>query len=294
MPLAGLHTHISSARDLVRAKLLWRFEFLGRRTPFSWRERIEYVTPFGGARSVTDLFMRRVRRAPDGAEYFDINGTKLFFRPDHQVASDADVLRGISLILEEAYVRPPDFFSPHVRIRPGDVVFDLGANVGTSAMLFSPLAGPTGHVFSFEPVFHQVLQRNLEENGIRNVTVVPSGVADRTGEIEFTITDAGIDSRIATGRARGRNEAMPVIALDDFVAARGLERVDFIKMDIEGAEELAIRGAFDLIARCRPRWSIASYHTDPTGEKQHPKLVRLLREQGYRVDEAGQSHIYAY
>jgi len=82
--------------------------------------------------------------------------------------------------------------------------------------------------------------------------------------------------------------------VDRFVEERGLAQVDFIKCDIEGAEELAIRGAEKTIERFRPKWTISSYHTDPSGDAQHPKLVSLLTELGYTVRTVGGHHIYAH
>ena len=141
-----------------------------------------------------------------------------------------------------------------------------------------------------------MLSRNLRENGIRNVEVVPAGVAEEAGELSFAVTDAGIDSRVVGNSGLGvhRDRTCQVVSLDGWIAQRNLARVDFVKMDIEGAEESAIRGGSETISRFRPKWSIASYHTDPTGEKQHPKLVRLLSSLGYRTHERGSKRIYAY
>ena len=65
-------------------------------------------------------------------------------------------------------------------------------------------------------------------------------------------------------------------------------------MDIEGAEELAIRGAEEVIRRFRPRWSISSYHHDMTGDRQHPKLIALLKAAGYKIHDINYFHIFAY
>lgn len=263
----------------------------------SLRERLALIQPFGARRAIEDfLLLKRLRRAPDGQQYFDLGDRKIFFRPEHATTNESEVLEGILLILKEAYVFPPEFFSPEVQIAPGDTVFDVGGNVGTSALLFSRLTGPGGRVFSFEPVFHRALQRNLGENGVENVRVVPQGVSDAPGRVEFTVTDQGINSRIASPAFGGdaATVEMELTTLDHFAEREGLDRVNFIKMDIEGAEELALRGAPKIVERFRPRWSIASYHTDPQGDKQHPKLVRLLREAGYEVREDGNQHIYAW
>jgi FkbM family methyltransferase len=262
---------------------------------FTFRERFWHVASAGRNPNVNELLLKRLRSA-NGTEYFDIGGSKIFFRPGFPVADDREPLLGALTILRESFVDPPTFFCDEVQLRPGDVAFDLGGNVGTSALVFSREVGPEGRVFSFEPVFHEVLRRNMRENGIANVTVVPEGVSDRSGELEFAITERGIDSRIDPDGVGSIRKMIPVTTLDDFCAREAIERIDFIKMDIEGAEELALRGAGEVIRRFRPRWSIASYHTDRGfgGEPQHPKLVALLKEYGYELHEIPGHHIYAW
>ena len=258
-------------------------------------ERLRLVAPFGGGRpGLEHLLRRRLRTAPDGAPYFDLGGTRLFFRPDHAVHDEAEVLRGALVILREAYVDAPEFFRGPVRIAPGDVVLDLGGNLGTSAMRFASLAAPAGRVWSFEPIYHRLLRRNVEENGVQGVEVVAAGAGETSGEAVFAVTDVGIDSRLARPTHGGLKVRVPMVAIDDWVEREKLARVDFVKMDIEGAEELALRGAARTIARFRPKLTIASYHTDPEGDAQHPKLLRLLREWGYRIEERPGRHLGAW
>jgi FkbM family methyltransferase len=241
--------------------------------------------------------MARLRKADDGQPYFDVDGYRIFFcRRGAGSDDETAALRGALIILREAFIDPPDFFSETVTIKPGDTVLDLGGNVGTSALLFSKLVGDSGRVFSFEPVSHDVLARNLRENRVQNTEAVPLGVADRSGDAVFKITGIGIDARLApaNGAFAGDDKPLPLTTLDEFSIERGLDRVDFIKMDIEGAEELALRGGKDVLRRFRPKLSIASYHTDPVGDKQHRKLVRLLKDLGYRIKEVGEHRIYGW
>jgi len=73
-----------------------------------------------------------------------------------------------------------------------------------------------------------------------------------------------------------------------------LERIDFIKIDIEGAEELAIKGAEKIIKEFRPKWSISSYHIDFNNEPQHQKLVNLMLKHGYKIKQVSKKHIFAW
>lgn len=274
----------------------WRFLSRSKRASLSKAEMTALVWPWSEPRRISDLLRKRIRRAPDGEEFFDIGGHRIFFRNDQSGDRSAESLCGAVTIVEEAYFGRVEFFSKEVVIEAGDTVFDLGGNIGTSAMLFSEKVGAEGQVFSFEPIFHTCIVRNMRENGIGNVTVVPLAVGDRSGKAEFRVTAAGIDSRVAgdSGLGASRAQIVEMTTLDEYVADNGLERVDFIKMDIEGAEEMALRGGIEMLNRFKPKLSIASYHTDPSGEKQHPKLVQILQSCGYATREVGRTHIYAW
>lgn len=276
------------------SRLDWRLEFLRHARGLTWAERLSYVAPRMGTRSIEELIRRRLGRDEAGRPVFLIDGDRIHFLPDGVDTPSEELMRGALLIMEEAYVRPTEFFSPPVVIREGDTVLDLGGNFGTSALRFSREAGPRGRVYSFEPVFHDPLRRTLEANGAAGVTVVPKAVGDRVGEADFLVSALGIDSRFTSDPGRSGARRVATTTLDAFVAAQGLDRVDFIKADIEGAEEMAIRGAKGVIARFRPKWSVASYHTDPEGEPQHPKVARLLASLGYTVREVPGRHIFAW
>lgn len=236
-----------------------------------------------------------LRRTAAGEPYFEVDGRRIFFVPEGDRVDEAAALSGAMLIIRESFFDPCDFFWGPVTTDPGDVVLDLGGNLGTSAMRFAALVGAAGRVYSFEPVFASLLARNVAGCGLDNVELVPVAVGDAVGQITFNVTPLGIDSRI-THKPPGadRHVTLPVTTLDHFVAERGLDRLDFIKLDIEGAEEMALRGGEQTLRRFRPRMTIASYHTDPGGEKQHPRLMCLLREWGFNTREVPGRRIYAW
>lgn len=274
-------------------KVAWRWAVLRHARCFTLGERLACVTPKMG-QSVRGLLHKRLRTAADGTPYFLIGDDRIHFVPDDAAANREALIDGALTILEEAYARPSEFFSSPVVIRPGDTVLDLGGNFGTSALTFARCTGPGGRVFSFEPAFAEPLRRTLADNGVGNATVIPDAVGDTPGEMDFYVSDAGIDSRLSNEPRGGVHRRVRVVTLDAFVESAGLDRVDFIKVDIEGAEELAIRGATGVIERFRPKWSVSSYHTDLQGDRQHPKLVRLLRSLGYTTREVRGRHIYAW
>jgi FkbM family methyltransferase len=138
-------------------------------------------------------------------------------------------------------------------IRPGDVVLDVGAHLGQFAVLFAALVGPHGRVVSFEPDrdAHRTLRANIVLNAFGDrVTIEPVAVYDRTGEHAFYSGHANSQSSLAaTGLTSGdpRAPAVPTlvrtVTIDDYLGINGLPAPRFVKIDIEGAEIHALRGA---------------------------------------------------
>ena len=148
----------------------------------------------------------------------------------------------------------PDFhemgFMRHY-LRPGDRVIDVGANVGMYTVLAATLVGRTGRVESFEinPTAVSRMRENLELNGIDTVRVHTVVVADRSGTVRF-LTDQDCENRIVTSDDDGKAASeQTCVRLDDVLAGG-----DFAlgKMDVEGAEILALRGAGRLLERNSP------------------------------------------
>ncbi len=131
------------------------------------------------------------------------------------------------------------------QVGPGDVVYDVGANVGYFTLLASRLVGPTGRVVAFEPnpTTLSRLRHHLALNDATNVTVVPVGLADRDGEAEFHSV-AGANSGASSLRALDDSTVsrIELARLDRLVDELGLRLPDFVKLDIEGAELVALRG----------------------------------------------------
>ena len=151
---------------------------------------------------------------------------------------------------------------PAVGVRPGDVVVDGGGCWGDTALHFAHLAGPRGrvHVFEFEPDNLRILEANLDLNpGLRDrVDAVRHPLWDASGE-SVAFTSSGPGTRVGAGAGAGIGTAV-TRTVDDLVEEGRIERVDFLKLDIEGAELRALRGAERTLRRDRPRLAIAAYH----------------------------------
>jgi FkbM family methyltransferase len=136
-------------------------------------------------------------------------------------------------------------------VAEGDVVVDVGANIGYYTLLFARRVGPGGHVYAFEPDPRnfELLRRNILQNGYTNVTCVPCAVSDCAGFGRlYRSADNRGDHRIYDSHDGREAIDTRCISLDDYFV--GVNRaVNFIKMDIQGAEAQALRGMCRLLAR---------------------------------------------
>lgn len=153
-----------------------------------------------------------------------------------------------------------------VRAEPGDVVIDAGGCWGDTALYFASLVGPHGKVFTFEfdPESLEILHANLALNPelAERIEVVSLALWNRSGEtLEFT--PAGRMTTVGRPSEDGASELrVSTVTLDDYVKQQGLDRVDYIKMDVEGAELAVIDGAGETVKRLAPKFGIAAYHRD--------------------------------
>lgn len=149
-----------------------------------------------------------------------------------------------------------------VRAEPGDVVIDGGGWVGDTALYFADSVGTRGRVLCFEFVDRnlEVLERNLALNQrlTDTIEVVPRALWDSSGELLEYEPEGGV-TQLGSGDARDPAR-VETETLDDFVLRTALDRVDFLKLDIEGAELHALRGAEGLLRRFRPKLAVAAYH----------------------------------
>jgi FkbM family methyltransferase len=137
----------------------------------------------------------------------------------------------------------------------GDIVLDCGTYTGNTSLYFSRKVGDAGHVYGFEaaPATFEKYRRNM--SGKANVTPVQAAVCEFSGQVRF----AGDAANAAIHEA---GAAVASLSLDDFCGRRGLTRVDFIKMDMEGAEARALEGARRTIRKHTPKMAVSAYHRE--------------------------------
>lgn len=144
-------------------------------------------------------------------------------------------------------------------LQKGFNVLEAGANSGTETLLISRLVGATGHVYAIEPVPHIVekLKGNLELNSISNVVVMPFALGEARKEIAFSVypsdhPNQGMGSKVFEYAGLERISVWQD-TIDSLMDAGTLNRLDFVKMDVQGGELDILKGAGKTIARFRPK-----------------------------------------
>ncbi len=160
-------------------------------------------------------------------------------------------------------------------IKEGDVVFDIGAHVGYFTLLFSMLVGDKGKVFSFEPNKNNfcLLDKHVRINKLQNVRILPYAVYDIDGFLSFKIGDGS-----GTGKISDDGQYfVSVVSVDSFVLKNKIDRLDFLKVDVEGAEDKVIEGAKDTLKKFQPTIFLSLH-----GEDKYIKCKTMLEQLGYK------------
>lgn len=151
---------------------------------------------------------------------------------------------------------------PVIKAQDGDYVIDAGGCWGDTPLFFAHSVGSSGKVFAFEFVSEnlEVFRRNLDLNPelSKRIRIVLKALWDKSGE-EIAYSADGPGTSLQESK-KDSSVRVSTVSIDDFVTQENLPRVDFIKMDIEGAELQALRGAEGTLRRFKPTLAISLYH----------------------------------
>lgn len=175
-------------------------------------------------------------------------------------------------------------------VNPGDTVADIGANIGVYTKFLSQWVGPSGRVYSFEPISptFNILKSNVQKLGLANVEPGNCAISDRNASLRMEVPsyDSGgrdyYDARVVNGESGKSAKSFVVEAktLDSLFQSLP-SPLAFVKCDVEGHELQCLRGAQTVIRKFRPAWLLEisgdpADVNDPTSE-----VFRLLRAEGY-------------
>lgn len=162
-------------------------------------------------------------------------------------------------------------------IPSGAVLYDIGANVGYFSLLAAKLAGPEGRVYAFEPLPRNIeyLEKHIKINKFENIEVVDAAVSDHGGEAHFDLGASSAMGHLAeTGGITVR-----MVALDEMLEAGDIRPPDYIKVDVEGAEYEALKGARKLLEKYHPILFLDTHQREA-----HLPTIELLQSLGYEFE----------
>lgn len=178
----------------------------------------------------------------------------------------------------------------------GKTFVDVGANLGIYALVASRIVGPLGRVIAFEPSQQSfpLLKENVALNNFTNLQVYPVAVSDKAGKaFLYYGPDPGQDSLGRDPRLQTKGEEVVTQSLDDALDQACVDRVDLIKIDVEGAEEWVLRGANKVVSSHKPtiifevnREATSRLGLSPSGARD------LLQSVGYKFFSVGANGVH--
>lgn len=211
-------------------------------------------------------------------DFIEIEGHKLFL----------DKFDSLNLFMRGSF---EEFETEIVKkiIKKGDIVLDVGANIGYYTLIFAKLVGKNGKVFSFEPdpTNFDLLTKNVKINGYENVILVRKALSYKTGKTNLFLSNTNAGDHMIVDTKENRDTVEIEMTTGDDYFRDFSEQLNFIKMDVQGAEIDALRGMSSLLQKINdikimiefaPKW-LKNFGYDPL------KLLNYLREYDFKLFE---------
>lgn len=211
-----------------------------------------------------------------------------------------DISENISLRLDiksrdESYIYTNGYWEKNVTAlirqicKTGDVVFDVGANIGYYTLITADLVGAEGRVYAFEPCPRNIhiLESNVRQNHFGNISIETTALGEKPETTHMYFPDNvqfGSGGFFKDRRYLVRQEVQ-VTTLDDFIKQRGITRIDFLKMDIEGGEVFALRGMKEALRQKIITYAFIDIHNtilSHSGYKPQ-EIKKCLADYGYTL-----------
>ncbi len=181
-------------------------------------------------------------------------------------------------------------------IRPGDTCIDAGCHIGYYTCLSARLVGPRGRVYAFDanPESCSHTRRNLDANNLNNAEIIQAALGDQRGSTTFYVSTDDQTGLSSLGPIPRHKETLvvPWLRLQDFLRERRIPRVRLLKLDVEGAEELVLRGLGRFLADQRIDLVLVECYDERLGllNSSTERVAALLHEAGYQCWEFGTVH----
>ena len=160
------------------------------------------------------------------------------------------------------------------------MIVDIGAGRGEDVFAFSRAVGPAGRVFAIEPhpVSFQVLEKLCALNGLENVTRLNFACVDEPARLQIETLPVWESNYVRAGEPTATSHPVEGVTFDSLCAAHGIGRIDFLKMNIEGAERRALPGCREALGRARSVCIAAHDFRAARGEGESFRTLAFVRE----------------
>ena len=175
-------------------------------------------------------------------------------------------------------------------VKEGDIAVDIGAMIGCYTLVFAKLVGDKGKVFAFEPApeNYKTLQKNIWINEYKNTRILQKAVSDTSGEVSIYLNNGNLGMHTLGKRKdleKWEEIKVETITLDSYFEKYD-KPIDFLKMDIQGAEGLALKGMEKLLIKNEQIKMIVEFSQPQLKGLGDPKeCLRLLRQYGFNIFE---------
>lgn len=231
-----------------------------------YQPKILFKRLFNG---VEKTISSRIYKKQEGINYIDLYGYKFAIVDNLHIFNEFlnelypfIITRTIDWIIPEG-----SYFDHNIDfdLKEGDVVIDAGASLGFFSVPAAVKVGKMGKVYAFEPSedIAKLLDKSRIDNGIENMEIVPFALGEKDEKGCFEVsgeydTCSKINKHVKVEEST--KNVIYIRSIDSFVKENKINRVDFIKMDIEGFERFALLGAKETIKAYKPKLSICTYH----------------------------------
>lgn len=173
-------------------------------------------------------------------------------------------------------------------LKKGMVCLDIGANIGYYVLLERKIVGTEGRVIAVEPsaLNFSYLKKNISQNGFNDIEAFKFAFASSDGEIPFLIDARSNRCRVVDGNdcsLEGAILKVPARSLDSFTAQYHFDKLDLLRMDVEGYETEIIRGGWRTIEKFKPAL-LMEVHKSPIVLKDTINFLQSLKSAGYNVE----------